>query len=168
MIDLSLNILFVCYENICRSPMAEGVFRRHAIAEGLGHRVMVDSAGTCGYQRGSFPDERAVAAAWGFGIDIAQIRARCVDDLDLDRYDWIFAMDHENYEDIGRITGFAGKPRLRLAMSFVSGRDHEEIADPYYGTEKDFMRVMDDLFLASAHILSSLAEHHRFPEVGDA
>jgi len=148
--------------------MAEGVFRRHLLDEGFGHAVRVDSAGTRSYQRGSSPDARAVAAASGFGIDIAPIRARCIEDLDLGRYDWIFVMDHENYEDVGRMTGFAGGPEVRLVMSFVPGRDHEEIPDPYYGTEQDFMRVMDDLFLASPHILRVLAERHRFPEAADA
>lgn len=148
--------------------MAEGVFRRHLLSEGFGHSVAVDSAGTRPYQRGSSPDARAVAAASAYGIDIAPIRARCIDDLDLDRYDWIFVMDHENYEDVGLITGFAGRPQVRLVMSFVPGRHHEEIADPYYGTERDFMRVMDDLFLASSHILRALAELHRFSEAADA
>ncbi|WP_292003417.1 low molecular weight protein-tyrosine-phosphatase [Chlorobium sp.] len=168
MVNMVLNILFVCYENICRSPMAEGVFRWYALTEGLAHCITVASAGTRSYQRGSFPDERAVAAASGFGIDISPIRARCIDELDLGQFDWIFVMDHENYEDVGLITGFAGRPQVRLVMSFVPGRHNEEIADPYYGTERDFRRVMDDLFLASSHILPALAELHRFPEAADA
>lgn len=154
---MHVNILFVCYENICRSPMAEGVFRNHAEASGFGHSFSIGSAGTCCYQRGASPDVRAVSAASGFGIDISPLRARCIDDLDLHAFDWIFVMDHENYEDIGMITGYGERPRVRLMMSFVPGRADEVIPDPYYGTAQDFMRVMDDLFLASSHILSHLA-----------
>jgi len=137
--------------------MAEGAFRTLAEAEGYADCFTIDSAGTRCYQRGSSPDERAVAAAAGFGIDIADVRARCIDELDLHGYDWIFVMDHENYEEIGRITGFGDKPSIRLVMSFVPGRNDEEIADPYYGNFHDFMRVMGDLRQASFHILGTLA-----------
>jgi len=65
-------------------------------------------------------------------------------------------MDHDNYENIGRLTGLGELPRVRLVMSFVPGRSHEEIADPYYGTQHDFVRVMEDLFLATAHIFDNL------------
>jgi len=157
--DNPLNILFVCYENICRSPMAEGVFRSHASQLGVGHCFLVSSAGTRCYQKGSSPDDRAVSAAAGYGIDISTLHARCVEDLDLQAFDWIFAMDHENYEDLGTFTGFGERPKVRLAMSFVPGRGQDAIHDPYYGTHRDFMRVMDDLFLASAHILRNLVGH---------
>lgn len=137
--------------------MAEGVFLAHAASKGFGHCFSAGSAGTCNYQRGSSPDARAVRVAAGFGIDISSLRARSVDELDLGSYDWIFVMDHENYEEIGKRTGLGERPRLRLVMSFVPGRAHEEISDPYYGTEQDFMQVMTDLFLATAHIFENLA-----------
>jgi protein-tyrosine phosphatase len=71
-----LSVLFVCLGNICRSPTAEGVFRRLARDAGLDGRVRVDSAGTGGYHIGASPDARALAAAQARGYDLSGIRAR--------------------------------------------------------------------------------------------
>lgn len=165
---MRLNILFVCYENICRSPMAEGAFRRYAAERGYDRWFSVSSAGTNCFQKGASPDDRAVAVAGAVGIDISHYRANGVEEFDLHAFDWIFVMDHENFEGIGKLAGYGEKPKVRLVMSFVPGRAHEEIPDPYYGTERDFMRVMDDLLLASAHMLPHLAESCSLPGMDDA
>ncbi|ACD89484.1 protein tyrosine phosphatase [Chlorobium limicola DSM 245] len=151
-----IRILFICYENICRSPMAAGIFFSHAERHGLGHLFSVESAGTRSYQQGSSPDPRAAAAAFQLGVAISSNCARGIDALDLFDYDWIFVMDNENYEEICLLTGFVEKPKVRLVMSFVPGREEEEIQDPYYGTHREFEQVRDDLFLASDHILRNL------------
>lgn len=153
---VAIRILFVCYENICRSPMAEGIFYSYVERYGFGHLFSVESAGTRSYQQGSSPDPRSAAATARVGVDISSICARGIDELDLFDYDWIFVMDCENYEDVSRLTGFCEKPRVRLVMSFVPGRADEEIQDPYYGTYREFEQVRDDLFLASDHILRNL------------
>lgn len=142
--------------------MAEGAFFVHAADRTASRRFMVASAGTCGNQKGAPPDPRAVSAAAGFGIDIASLRARCVDDFDLASFDRIFVMDYKNYEDVVGLTDRA--ERVRLVMSFVPGRVHEEVLDPYYGSELSFRRVMADLFLACGYIFDALAD--RYPDSG--
>jgi len=91
-----ISILFVCYENICRSPMAEGIFSELIAQHGLQHCFSVGSAGTVPYQRGSSPDERATKLLLRHGIDISPFRAQYIDDVDLHAWEWIFVMDHEN------------------------------------------------------------------------
>ncbi len=140
--------------------MAEGIFSALLVRHNLQHAVSVTSAGTVGYQQGAAPDERAVAAVSALGIDISSSRARSVDELDMQAFDWIFVMDHGNYEEISRYLTFRGGQRLHLALDFVEGRSGEEIADPYYGAAKEFDRVVDDLVLASRQILLRLLEEH--------
>src|SRR3954470_22871595 len=87
------SVLFVCLGNICRSPTAEGVFRRDVALAGLEMSIRIDSAGTGDWQVGKPPDRRAVAAAHRRGYDIAALRARQVTLRDFDEFDWILAMD---------------------------------------------------------------------------
>ncbi len=159
-VNMSLSVIFICYENICRSPMAEAIFFDLLVRHNLQYAISVTSAGTVGYQQGSAPDDRAVAALSALGIDISSARARSVDDFDMHAFDWIFVMDHGNYEEISRYFPFDGGQRLHLALDFVEGRSGEAIEDPYYGTSKEFERVVDDLVLASRQILVKLLEEH--------
>ena len=155
-----ITILFVCYENICRSPMAEGIFTALLEQYHLQEYFSVSSAGTVSYQQGSSPDERAIEALSRSGIDISSLRARCIDDLDLSAYEWIFAMDHENHEELGRCIISSERPRVHRVMEFVAGRTSEEIADPYYGSFSGFEQVAEDLQLASEEILQMMLVHY--------
>ncbi|PJJ75162.1 protein-tyrosine phosphatase [Thermoflavifilum aggregans] len=95
---LPTRVLIVCLGNICRSPMAEGIFRK--LAEDYGLAVEVDSAGTSDWHAGEKPDRRAIATASRHGIDISQHRARPFGRADFDRYDYIFVMDRENLHQV--------------------------------------------------------------------
>src|SRR5215207_4944306 len=90
------RILFVCANNICRSPLAEGVFRAAAAREGLARQLLVDSAGIYANHAGERPDPRAISAARSRGFDLSRIRARQVAGKDFERFDWILAMDAGN------------------------------------------------------------------------
>ena len=140
--------------------MAEGIFSSLLATYNLQHSFSVSSAGTVSYQQGSSPDERAIATLSSLGIDISSARARCIDDLDMYAYDWIFVMDHENYEVICRSFISPQRPRVHMVMEFVDGRSGEEITDPYYGTDKEFAKVMSDLVIASEQILHRIIEEH--------
>ena len=159
---MMVTILFVCYENICRSPMAEGIFGDLLARNNLQHLFSVSSAGTVSFQQGSSPDERAIAALSSLGIDISSLRARSVEELDLHDYDWIFVMDDENYWDIHRYFTPLQRPRVHLVLEFVPGRSGEEISDPYYGSAKEFDRVMNDLVVASEQILARMFEEYPY------
>lgn len=157
-----VRIIFICYENICRSPMAEGIFNALLLGRGLHRFFSVSSAGTVSRQSGSPPDHRATAALHTLGIDISSCRSCGIDEIDLYGYDWIFVMDDENYEDILRYFSDFPRPRVHRMMEFVDGRAHEEIPDPYYGSAKDFERVTGDLVTASGMILRELSRHYPF------
>ena len=83
--------------NICRSPTAEGVFTRLVNDRKLSHRFIIDSAGTHAYHIGNSPDLRSQKAARERGIDLAHLRARQVEMEDFDYFDFVLAMDDENY-----------------------------------------------------------------------
>lgn len=134
------RVLFVCMGNICRSPMAEGVFRKLVEEEGQ-LDIEVDSAGTHGYHAGDPPDPRAVAAAERRGINIATLRARKVSDSDFDDYDIVVAMDRNNYSLLAhRYRQSAG--RLSLFMKYAGKRD-ADVPDPYYGGQRGFEHALD-------------------------
>jgi protein-tyrosine phosphatase len=161
-IQMPVRVIFICYENICRSPMAEGIFIEQLTRYNLQHFFSVSSAGTVNYQQGSLPDERAVQVLLPLGIDISSVRARSIHDLDLRDYDWIFVMDHENYEEISSFFPAHERPRLHRVLEFVDDRFDDEVSDPYYGSLKEFEKVAEDLVTASEQILSRMFEHYPY------
>ncbi|NTU68165.1 MAG: low molecular weight phosphotyrosine protein phosphatase [Chlorobiaceae bacterium] len=157
---MPVRIIFVCYENICRSPMAEGAFSHLADLRGVGRHFEVGSAGTVCYQAGSPPNPRAVRAAARSGVDISGIRARCIHDLDISSFDHIFVMDHGNWQDVaGALEGGIG-PRVHLVAEFAGSGVGMEIEDPYYGTESTFNSTFALLAGCVEGILDSLIALH--------
>lgn len=132
------SVLFVCLGNICRSPLAEGVFR-HLVAErGLEDRFEIDSAGTGGWHVGHPPDERSVAVASEHGIALDGA-ARQVRPEDLERFDIVLAMDSENLRDLERLAVDAeSRSRLHLLREFDPEADSLDVPDPYYGGTSGF------------------------------
>jgi protein-tyrosine phosphatase len=140
---MNAGVLFVCMGNICRSPIAEGVFRHAAAQAGLLERIQIDSAGTHGYHAGEPPDRRATLAARSRGYDIAGIRARQLERADFAHFDWIFAMDQANMRTLVemRPRDYAGHLGLYLDLAPEVGA--REMPDPYYGGPEGFERVLD-------------------------
>ncbi len=134
-----LSVLFVCLGNICRSPTAEGVLRARLAQAGLEGRVHVDSAGTGSWHVGHPPDPRAIEAAEARGIDLAALRARQVTREDLERFDYVLAMDGANLRDLERLA----PGRAQRFLAFAEGVDVEDVPDPYYGDGDGFARVLD-------------------------
>lgn len=95
-----MRVLFVCLGNICRSPTAEGVFRRKVEEAGLASRIHVDSAGTAGWHVGKAPDQRTRLAAQRRGYDLSALRGRQVGIEDFSCHDLILAMDLSNLADL--------------------------------------------------------------------
>jgi len=157
-----VRVLFVCMGNICRSPTAAGVFRALVEREGLGGRVVVDSAGTHAYHAGEGADRRALRTAARRGIDLSEHVARGVRRSDFDCFDYILAMDRENFVDlVGRAPAEASS-RIRLFMEFAQRRHEErapmvtEVPDPYYGGPDGFDRVLDLIEAASLGLLAEI------------
>jgi protein-tyrosine phosphatase len=102
---MAIKVLFVCMGNICRSPVAQGVFEEVVRREGLEGEIEVDSAGTHGfYHAGEPPDPRAQESVLARGIDISGQRARLLAPEDCRRFDYILTMDEQNYR---RVVGSA-------------------------------------------------------------
>ena len=150
----SVGILFVCMGNICRSPMAHGVFRRLVAEAGLEDRVAIDSAGTIDYHAGEPPDRRAIAATASRGVDIADLRARAVRAEDCARYDLILAMDRGNYNRLRRLCNGGGD--VRLFLEFAPDRREQEVPDPYSGGPEGFEYVLDLVEAGAAGLLDEV------------
>ena len=155
--DEPISVLFVCMGNICRSPTAEGVFRRLVAEAGLVDKIEVDSAGTHAYHVGEPPDRRSQAAAASRGYDLSPLRARRVDATDFERFDLILAMDGDNLERLEASAGPDRRARLGLFLEYGSA-GAGEVPDPYYGGASGFERVLDLIEDASRGLLQSLRQ----------
>ncbi len=151
-----MRILFICMGNICRSPTAEGVFRRLLLERAPQLEVHIDSAGTHDYHVGKAPDARARAAALRRGIDISHLRARQVVVEDFERFDLILAMDDENLRELKRRADREYHQRIRLLMDFAPTAQRREVPDPYYGGEPGFEEVLDLLEEASVGLIEEM------------
>jgi len=151
----------VCMGNICRSPMAHGVFLARVREAGLEHLIEVDSAGTHGYHVGEPPDGRAQAEARARGYELDGLRARRLEPEDFREFDYILVMDQENLRNAQALQPRDGKARLHRFLEFVSKRGEREVPDPYYGGTDGFTRVMDLVEDAATGLLAHLRERHR-------
>ena len=149
-------ILMVCMGNICRSPTAEGVFRRLAEEAGILDRMVIDSAGTHGYHVGAEPDTRAQEAARGRGYDLSRLRARQVTQRDFVEFDYILAMDRENLASLKRSCPSEHQHKLRLYLSYSHRYPNLEVPDPYYGGRQGFDQVLDMVEDAAQGLLGEL------------
>lgn len=152
------SVLFVCMGNICRSPTAEGVFRRVVKEAGLDAAVSIDSAGTHGYHIGKAPDRRARLAAEGRGYDLAGLSGRQVQVGDFDTFDYILAMDADNLGDLRALCPPEQRHKLALFLSFSEAFRGQEVPDPYYGGQQGFERVLDMIEDAARGLLQALRE----------
>ena len=152
------RVLFVCLGNICRSPTAEGVFRRLVRDEGLDGRIEIDSAGTGDWHVGEPPDARATEAADARGIDLAG-SARQFRPEDFRRFDLILAMDGENRRDLLRLApDDDARAKVRLFREFDPAADGGDldVPDPYFGGERGFEHVLDLVDAAARGLLDEL------------
>jgi protein-tyrosine phosphatase len=142
--------------NICRSPTAQGVFRALLQSEGLESVIETDSAGTHGYHAGEPPDRRAQETALRRGIDLSDLRARRVEPEDFSRFEYVLAMDQENYHSLSGICPRGAERKLMLFMDFAPHMRTREVPDPYYGGESGFERVFDMVEAASEGLLADI------------
>lgn len=138
-----MSVLFCCMGNICRSPTAEGVFRRQVAEAGLENRVRIDSAGTHAYHVGHAPDPRSQAAAVARGFALGELRARQVGLQDFAEFDYILAMDNGNLAELRRVAPMEHRARLGLFMEYGTRYAAVEVPDPYYGNLEGFEQVLD-------------------------
>jgi protein-tyrosine phosphatase len=150
------RILFVCMGNICRSPTAEGVFRKVLAERAPELDVLLDSAGTHGYHTGAPPDPRACRAAARRGIDLKTLRARRVTEEDFAHFELVLAMDEQNREFLLELCPVEHRDRVRLLLDFAPHLERREVPDPYYGGSAGFEHVLDLVEEAATGLLEHL------------
>ncbi|WP_174803242.1 low molecular weight protein-tyrosine-phosphatase [Martelella limonii] len=148
-------ILFVCSGNICRSPLAEGVFAHLAGEAGRGDDFLLDSAGIGNWHAGERADPRSRATAKRHGFDIDHQRARQIRPADFDRFSLILGMDFNNVTALKRLGGHSPKAEIALFSDYTLGR-HEEVPDPYYDEDDGFETVYHMLLAGCQSLLSKL------------
>ena len=144
--------------NICRSPSAEGVFRALVTARGIADQFQIDSCGTIDYHTGEAPDIRAQKTAKGRGIDISRLQARQYRASDFSGFDYIIAMDEDNFDVLGSECPLEYRHKLHLFCSFAPERKETEVPDPYYGAARGFEDVYDLIADASDGLLKAIQD----------
>jgi protein-tyrosine phosphatase len=137
--------------NICRSPTAEGVFRKLVSDAGRDSEFSIDSAGTIGYHAGDKADRRMRAAATGRGYELNSL-ARRINLADFDNFDWIVTMDEDNFRDVSGMDP-GSRARVVRMCDYCKVHDVTEVPDPYYGGDDGFQTVIDILEDACGNFL---------------
>jgi protein-tyrosine phosphatase len=142
--------------NICRSPTAEGVFRKVWQERAPDLKLVLDSAGTHAYHLGEPPDPRAQRAALRRGVDLSTRRARRISVEDFERFDLILAMDELNLVALQELCPPERHERVRLFLEFAPAAGRRDVPDPYYGGSNGFEYVLDLVEEASIGLLDEL------------
>jgi len=153
-----IEVLFVCLGNICRSPMAEGVFQHLVSEAGLADRIAAGSAGTSGWHVGNPAHEGTRAVLHDHGI-LYHGRARQVTTADLHQADFVVAMDMSNVRDLRRLDHndtLDGK--LHLLLDFAPPGSPRDVPDPYY--DGNFERVYRLVESGCSGLLEHIREEH--------
>jgi protein-tyrosine phosphatase len=149
------RILFVCLGNICRSPMAEGLFVHLVNEQGKDEDYVIDSAGTAGYHIGARPDHRMIETAESHGVGLPSNARQFVSD-DFNRFDYIIAMDEENVDNIEAIKPDTSHAKLFKMRDFDVEGKGENVPDPYYGGLSGFEDVYNMLKRCNVELLEYL------------
>ncbi len=155
----TMRVLTVCLGNICRSPTAQAAILEAAAEAGLD--LEVDSAGTGDWHIGELPDERMRTAAAAAGLTLDS-RARQVEPADLERYDLVLPMDHDNLRVLESMAGAGsandGTARIELFRTWDPRADGDlEVPDPYYGGRDGFTEVVEICRRTAAALVQDLA-----------
>lgn len=165
----TVSVLFVCMGNICRSPMAEAVFRAHVADAGLAERVRIDSAGTHSYHLGLEPHPQTQAELARRGVAVGEQVSRLVTQADLASFDLVVAMDRANLAELEALADAAGgdaRERVSLLLEHALDDDADvvdvdEVPDPYYVGGYD--RVYDLVLAGCEGLLTRVRERLEAP-----
>lgn len=156
--DNPYKICFVCLGNICRSPTAEGIFQHLVNERGLEQYFYIDSAGTSAYHVGEPANSKSQKTANEHGVQLHS-RARQFNPSDLEEFNLILAMDHENFENLQKMdvkNAYSGK--IFLMREFDPQPGTKAVPDPYYGGMDGFKNVYDIVYRSCENLLNTLEE----------
>lgn len=154
-----VKVLFVCLGNICRSPMAEGLFQHLVEQAGLGEEILVDSAGTSNYHVGETPDERMRRTAATHGV-LLNSRARQFKKEDFSRFDYVIPMDRSNHRNMLQVGSPDSNTTFKLMREWQQEPDSPDVPDPYWSGDDGFEEVYQILLEACSNLLEEIQEKY--------
>lgn len=158
---IKIKVLFVCLGNICRSPTAEGIFRKLVAQRQLAQSFVIDSAGISAMV-GWPADTRAQKIAQTKGIDLSSMKARQLLTVDFDEFDWIIVMDEQNLQQAQHYAqNQQAKKKLYRLLDFVTEQSVRNIIDPYYGNEDDFENRFELMQTGCENLLEHILQQHK-------
>ncbi len=138
-------ILFVCTDNMSRSPCAEGVLRQRLAVHGLAHQVIVASASTQDLNTDEHIDFHTQKHALRRGFDLTGYKAKLLHAPDFERFDLILAMDESNLLTLRLRCPSAHQAKLHLFTEFCSAPVAQDVPDLFYGKPDDFEHALDTI-----------------------
>lgn len=162
-----IRVLFVCAGNICRSPLAEGVFRHRVAEAGLAGRFVIDSCGTGGWHVGEPPDPRMCRTARQHGVALDDLRARQFRMADFEAFDHILVMDTDNLRHLHALDrSRQHSHKVQRFRTFDPWPDTGDVPDPYYGGLDGFEHVWQIVDRTAQALLAHLIHTYRLAVPG--
>lgn len=152
---MPVKVLFVCYANVCRSPLAEAVFRHKVAKAGLSDQIHCDSAGVGYLAPGAWPHSGTVEILDSHDIEINH-RSRRITAADLDRFDYILALDSEVLRSIWSMG--RGRAVVEPLLKYAPNQPNADVPDPV--VTHNFSLVYNLVDISTDGLLDALRQHH--------